>query len=177
MKKVRLSPAGKGVLSAISLAVFGLGAGFGIVSAVTTETPVTESAASAPGGIHTLVNEFSAAVSAEAKAKMEQAAANAGKPEIVRQTCADVGAMLAKLSADSGITTPITVSPYQAPSSYFEFGYCVIEAGGNTITFIKDGEELTSKSDRQYLISELISKLPGEDILKIHATLSKAPRP
>lgn len=172
MKNPRLSAAGKALLFIFGGSIIGAGASVGLYQSLSPDT-----SAATGDGVNTLVSEFSAAVSAEAQAKLEQAAADAGKPAIVRKDCADITALLNKLSADSGISTKITVTPYEEPSDYFKFGYCRIEAGKDIVTFISDGDELASKSDRRYIIEELIEKLPAEDILKIHAVLSKAPAP
>lgn len=174
-KNMRLSDGGKTLLYVFALAGSVIGTSFGVLEIIKDDPPAEQT--SAPGGINALVTEFSAAVTAEAKAKMEEAAANVGKPDIVRKACEDVGAMMNKLSADSGITTKIVVTPYQSPSQSFEFGYCVMTADNETITFINDGDELTSESHRRYMIEELIENLPADDIMKIHAVLTKAPAP
>lgn len=179
MKKVRLSPTGKGLLYVFGMATFGMGAGFGIVTMLVPDAP-TETAAPPPGGINALVTEFSAAVTAEAQAKLAEQQASAGKPAVVRATCADVSAMMNQLSSNSGISSTITVTPYYEPTSYFEFGYCELKVGRETITFFNDGDELTDEHSRRYIINELIENLPADDVLKIHTALTggaKAPQP
>lgn len=174
-KNMRLSDGGKIILGAFALVGTAIGTTIGVVEVLTNDYPTEQTAA--PAGIETLVSEFSAAVTAEAQAQREAQAANAGKPAIVRQACEDVGAMMNKLSTDSGITTKITVTPYTPPTQSFEFGYCVITANDETISFINDGDELTSESHRRYMVGELMESLPADDIMKIHAVLTKAPAP
>ena len=176
MKKARLSDAGKALIFVLS----GTGAlgvtGYTIYESIKTDT-ATESPAPPPGGINTLVNEFSAAVTAEAQAKLAQAEADAAKPAAVRTACADVTALFAKLAADSGMATKITVTPYEQPSDYFKFGYCELKAGSETITYFTKGDELATESSRSYIIKDLIEKLPPADILKIHQVLGKGLQP
>ena len=176
MKNARLSPAGKALLFVFSGAAIGIGGGTTIYQSIKPE-PAAQSPAPAPGGINTLVNEFSAAVTAEAQAKLAQAEADAAKPAAVRTACADVTAMLTKLAADSGIATKITVTPYEQPGDYFKFGYCELKAGSETVTYFTKGDELADESSRRFIIKELIENLPAADILKIHQVLGKGPQP
>jgi hypothetical protein len=179
-KSMRLSDAGKALILIFGGVGLAGGTSYAVYQNVIKPDSTEQSSTTAPAGVDTLVNEFSAAVSAEAQAKMAEAQANAGRPAAVNTLCTDVAAMMAKLSTDSGISTKLIVTPYNQLTDSFEFGYCVLKAGDETVTFFTKGDELAAPGSRRYIIDELIENLPAADVVKIHNTLNrgaKAPQP